>query len=82
MKTTLLYCKEHGLLKKLAPRKTAFAFFMLLHLSVVVHAASPLKPDALTTEYLVNPLGLDLAAPRLAGPWLRRHAHKCKLLMS
>lgn len=38
-----------------------FCFFSLL-----TQAASPLKTEKLTTEYLVNPLGIDVLSPRLS----------------
>ena len=41
-------------------------FFLLTACRGIVHAASPLKPDRLTCEYIVNPLGIDVQKPRLS----------------
>lgn len=55
-------------------------------LSTVLHAVSPLTPQRLRCEYLENPLGLDVATPRLgwivAGEGRARHQTAYQILVA
>lgn len=63
--TTICTQKRHGLFKKLRYQKM-LGLLLAVHFTCIAFAASPLKPDVLTCEYIVNPLGIDMYAPRLS----------------
>jgi alpha-L-rhamnosidase len=56
------YFKQFPMLPQL---KRYLLSLTCLAFSFAGNSASPLKPEKLTTEYLVNPLGIDVTQPRL-----------------
>ncbi|HVG17188.1 MAG TPA: alpha-L-rhamnosidase N-terminal domain-containing protein, partial [Chitinophagaceae bacterium] len=55
--------------------KSVFLFVWLIACSQI-QAASPLQPGKLSCEYLVNPLGIDIAKPRLSWTLVSRERNQ------
>jgi hypothetical protein len=62
-KVYLHYHKQFPMLHQL---KQYLLSLTCLAFSFAGNSAPPLKPEKLTTEYLVNPLGIDVTQPRLS----------------
>jgi alpha-L-rhamnosidase len=54
--------------------QSKFVLTVLLAVAVSIAAAQPLPPTALRVEYLENPIGIDVTAPRLA--WVLEHTER------